>query len=48
LLAELSPWKIPSRIHVVATLPLTPTGKIDKQDLKRMHARAEAERRAAT
>jgi acyl-coenzyme A synthetase/AMP-(fatty) acid ligase len=44
LSADLSPWKIPSRIHVVASLPLTPTGKIDKQGLKRMHAQAEADR----
>jgi len=30
----LPPWKNPSRIHVIATLPLTPTGKIDKPALR--------------
>jgi non-ribosomal peptide synthetase component E (peptide arylation enzyme) len=34
LWSPLSPWKIPSRIHLIPALPLTPTGKIDKRLLE--------------
>jgi amino acid adenylation domain-containing protein len=40
----LSPWKRPSRIHVIEALPLTATGKIDKPHLKqRAQAKAGAD-----
>jgi acyl-coenzyme A synthetase/AMP-(fatty) acid ligase len=43
----LSPWKVPSRIHVTEALPLTATGKVDKPLLKqRAQAKAKADSRA--
>jgi len=38
---HLSRYKVPDRIHVCDTLPLTPTGKLLRRELKTMAAAAE-------
>jgi acyl-coenzyme A synthetase/AMP-(fatty) acid ligase len=38
---HLSRYKLPDRIHVCEALPLTPTGKLQRRELKAMAAAAE-------
>ena len=40
---HLSRYKVPDRIHVCYSLPLTPTGKLQRRELKAMAAAAEQE-----
>jgi acyl-CoA synthetase (AMP-forming)/AMP-acid ligase II len=38
---HLSRYKVPDRIHVCESLPLTPTGKLQRRELKAMATAAE-------
>jgi acyl-coenzyme A synthetase/AMP-(fatty) acid ligase len=40
---HLSRYKVPDRIYVCEALPLTPTGKLQRRELKAMAAAAEQE-----
>ncbi len=48
LLDKLPPWKVPVELHILETLPLTFTGKIDRQKLRGMMSSFESTPEEAT